>query len=136
MIIIYKAFDGKEFTDKEDCLKRETYLTNLKKVFDKLVDEDFFKNYKIKPFYHNYEVTCLGSPTKDSWIPRYNGYVLVRGRMGNGDTVISFKLKRNKLLIFMWDTDDSESEGKKYMGSITLDNRKEKLKKLIKNIKS
>jgi len=117
-------------------MKKTSKELKMKKIFDKLVDENFFENYKIVPFYHNYKVTNLGNPSKNDWIDKYQGYVLVHGRMGNGNTIVSFKLRGNKLLIFRWDTDDSESDGKRYMGSIIVGNRKEKIKKLIEKVKS
>ena len=135
MLTIYKSIDGKEFTDKTSCEKHENDLIKMKKIFEKLVDEDFFRNYKIKPFFHNSEITTLGRPTKYDWINKYNGYRLVSGRYGNGDTIVSFKLRGNKLLIFRWDTDDSESDGKRYLGHIDIDSRKAKLQKIVKKLK-
>ena len=107
MKIIYKALDGREFDTEEKCIKHENKLLKLKRVFDKFVDEGVFPNYKIPTFYHNYDVSSLGKPSKSDWSYRYRGYVLVHGRMGNGDTVVSFKIRGNKLLVFRWDTDDS-----------------------------
>ena len=135
MITLYKSIDGKEFTDKSSCEKHETDLIKMKKIFNRLVDEKFFPNYKIRPFFHNSEITNLGNPSKSDWINRYQGYVLVHGRYGNGNTIVSFKLRGNKLLIFRWDTDDCESEGKRYLGHIEIDSRKTKLEKIIKKIK-
>ena len=136
MITIYKSIDGKEFTDKAICEKHENDLVKMKKIFEKLVDEDFFHNYKIKPFFHNSEITCLGRPSKNDWRDKYHGYRLVNGRYGNGDTIVSFKLRGDKLLIFRWDTDDSESDGKRYLGCINVNEpRRIKLEKIIKKIK-
>lgn len=135
MKTIYKSIDGKEFTERTSCEKHETDLLKMKKIFEKLVDEDFFHNYKIKSFFHNSEITTLGRPQKYDWRDKYHGYRLVNGRYGNGDTVVSFKLRRNKLLIFRWDTDDSESDGKIYLGHIEIDSRKTKLEKIVNKIK-
>jgi len=136
MKIIYRADDGKEFSIISQCEKHESNNKKLKQIFYKLVDENFFENYKIPKFFHNFEVTNLGKPSKNNWIERYHGYVLVHGRYGNGNTIISFKLRKNKLLIFQWDTDDSESEGKKYLGSVNIDEpRRIKLEKIINKIK-
>jgi hypothetical protein len=108
----------------------------IKIIFYKLIDQNFFENYKIPKFFHNYEITNLGKPTKNDWISKYNGYKLVIGRCGNGDTIISFKLRPTKLLIFRWDTDDTITEGKRYLGSINIQNpRKLKLEKIITKIK-
>lgn len=136
MKIIYKALDGREFDTEEKCIKHENKLLKLKRVFDKFVDEGVFPNYKIPTFYHNYDVSSLGKPSKSDWSYRYRGYVLVHGRMGNGDTVVSFKIRGNKLLVFRWDTDDSESEGRKYLGSIVINDRLEKIKKIKEKITS
>ena len=135
MKTIYKSDSGKEFVCKDDCIKHENKSKKLRKIFNKLVDEKFFPNYKIKPFFHNVEISTLGNPSKSDWKEKYQGYVLMHGRMGNGNTIVSFKLRKNKLLIFRWDTDSCESEGKRYLGSITFDNRKEKLEKIIDKVK-
>ena len=136
MLTYYVTKDGVGFADKSESEKHEVKLLKMKKIFDKLVDEKFFPNYKIPKFFHNYEVTNLGNPSKNDWRDSYHGYRLVNGRYGNGDTIVSFKLRGNKLLIFRWDTDDSESEGKRYLGCINVDEpRRIKLEKLIKKIK-
>ncbi len=136
MITIYRTIDEKDFTDKLQAEKHENNLIKMKKIFEKLVDEKFFPNYRIKPFFHNTEITTLGNPSKNDWRDKYHGYRLVSGRYGNGDTIVSFKLRKNKLLIFRWDTDDSEYEGKKYLGSININEpRRIKLEKIIKKIK-
>jgi hypothetical protein len=131
MRIIYKSIDGKQFNDKDICVKHENKLSLIKKTFDDLVDQNFFPNYNIRPFFHNREITTLENPKKSDWKPQYRGYVLMHGRMGNGDTIITFKIRGNKLLIFRYDTDDAEK--KIYMGSIPINQRLEKLKR-IKNI--
>jgi hypothetical protein len=132
MKTIYRSNDGKDFESKESCINHENKLKTLKNIFNKLVDENFFQNYKIVPFIHNVKIDNLGNPKKSDWNNKYCGYVLMGGRMGNGDTVVSFKLRNNKLLIFRWSTDDSED--KRYLGSIIINNRKEKLNKIVKNI--
>lgn len=132
----YKSIDGKEFTDKKSCEKHENDVIKIKRIFEKLVDEDFFHNYKIRPFFHNSEITTLGRPFKYEWRDKYCGYRLVNGRYGNGDTIVSFKLRPNKLLIFRWDTDDSEYDGKTYLGSIDIrEPRRIKLEKILNKIK-
>lgn len=136
MKTIYQANDGKQFSNGESCVKHETDLNKLKRVFNKLVDDNFFENYKIVPFFHNTEVTTLGKPRKSDWKDKYKGYILVHGRMGNGDTIVTFKLRKNKLLIFRYDTDDSHLDGMRYMGSVSLElPRKLKIKKIMNQIK-
>jgi len=136
MKIVYKSDDGKYFTNTESCIKYETDLNKLKKVFNKLVDDNFFENYKIVPFFHNWDVTTLGKPSKSNWNDNYRGYILVHGRMSNGDTIVTFKLRKNKLLIFRYDTDDSVNTGKIYMGSVSIElPRKLKIKKILNQIK-
>jgi hypothetical protein len=136
MKTIYESNDGKQFPNQESCIKHETELKKLKKVFNKLVDENFFENYKIIPFFHNREVTTLGKPSKSNWKDKYKGYILVHGRMGNGDTIVTFKLRKNKLLIFRYDTDDYHENGMRYMGSVSTEPpRKLKIKKIMNQIK-
>lgn len=136
MKTIYVANDGKKFTNKEKCKRHENGLLKIKKIFYKLVDENFFENYKIVPFVHNHEVTNLGKPRKSDWKDHYRGYILVHGRMGNGDTIVTFKLRKNKLLIFRYDTDDYYN-GKRYMGSINIENpRRLKIKKILKEVQN
>ncbi len=130
MKIVYVAKDGKRFNDKNTCIKHENKIKYIQTIFENLVEQNFFPNYNIKPFFHNREITNLGNPKKEDWKPEYRGYVLMHGRMGNGDTIVTFKLRRNKLLIFRYDTDDEESEGKIYMGYTPVNIRLEKLKKL------
>jgi hypothetical protein len=106
----------------------------IRKIFNKLVEEKFFEKYKIKPFIHNVKITNLGNPSKYDWKDKYCDYVLMHGRYGNGDTIVSFKIRKNKLLIFRWDTDSSEYEGKRYLGSIIINDRLEKIKKITNGI--
>ena len=121
MKTVYRALDGKEFEDKEKCLKHEAGLLKMKELFDILVGADFFQNYKIPTFYHNHDVSNLGKPSCSDWKYSIHGYVRVYGRMGNGNTCITFKLRKRHLLIFRFDTDDDRKSDKRYLCKIDVD---------------
>lgn len=109
----------------------------IRKIFYKLVEDNFFESYKIKPFFHNRLIENLGKPSKNNWSDVYCGYILVYGRYGNGNTIVTFKLRNDKLLIFRYDTDDEETCGKIYLGHIKLKHsRKYKIEKIKERIEN
>lgn len=140
MRIEYIAFDGKAFSSESACIKHEKYATEIRHIFNGLVDDNFFENYKIPMFIHNVEISNLGKPSHSDWKCDKNGYIRMRGRMGNGDTWIVFKLRKHKLLIFRYETDNDINEKRRYYGCVDVSKymskgalRELKLKDLLEN---
>jgi len=144
MEIRYVSIDSRSFKNEQDCIKNDNLVLKIKMIFDKLVDDNFFENYKIPTFYHNREHSNLGKPSKGDFGYYLRGYIIVHGKMGNGNTWITFKLRKNKLLIFKeeMDGDFDKWQQKRYYGCIDItkyldvcESRRLKIEKIVKKIK-
>jgi hypothetical protein len=119
MKIRYETITGRLFDDEALAIKYEKNISKIKEYFDILVDIDFFQNYKV-PLGKGY--TDLGKRSglgirKSDWRYNFMGYTQYYGRMGDGDQRITFKLRKNNLLILRY-TDDLKVQ---YLGKINMD---------------
>lgn len=116
VITVYVSDDNIEFDTKKNCIIHDNFL-KFSKLHEALIKLDFYKRFKIKPYFHNSDVTNI-SP-RSELIKGDNNfiyYVLVRGRMGNGNDIIRFKFRKNHILILKCDTDDVRNQ--EYIGKI------------------
>ena len=100
-VIFRSNLSGEEFETEELCSKHDSKLMKAHDCFEKLVDINFFSQIKIQPFIHNVRIENLGNPSKASWYYTESGYVRMSGRMGNIDTVVKLKIRRNKHLVIL-----------------------------------
>ena len=114
MQIIYRSFDDKEFDSLERCLSNDAYNNRLRDIFIKLKENGMLEEYKIE-FFHNKMIEHIGCPKYENWSYRMHGYRIMGGRMGNADTYVVFKMRKDNLLIFLQDTDSIK---KRYYGRI------------------
>lgn len=108
-IIVYVSKDQKNFLSESDCKEWEQHL-----VFDQLHKNllkcDFHPRCKIQPYFHNSEIKFIGGTMTDINLDINNSYLLVRGRMGNGDDRVRYKSHGSKIVMLKHYTDDNEEE--------------------------
>lgn len=108
-ITVYVSSDDKEFTSEKDCMIWEKHLA-LNKLHKKLLECDFHCRCKIKPYFHNIDIKFIGSQYTSKELSNNNSYLLMGGRMGNGDDRVRYKLKGSKITMIKYSTDDTEQE--------------------------
>lgn len=108
-ITVYVSTDNKEFNSENDCKKWEQHLI-LEELHKKLILCDFHSRCKIKPYYHNYDIKFIGGKHTSKDLASNNSYLLVGGRMGNGDDRVRYKLRGSTIVMIKYSTDDNEQE--------------------------
>lgn len=114
VIKFYVSEDGKEYDSKEKCLEHEKFL-KIRLLHYKLNQLNFYKRFKIVPYFHNYQVTNIEPNDKGFYESKNFYYTLVSGRMGNSDDKIRFKIRGNNILLLRYNNDDQEQH---YVGKI------------------
>lgn len=128
-IKVYVSKDGSEYYTEKECRENDNFI-DIKKLHKKLLECNFYKRYKIVPYFHNYDVTCIEprSELKEYLYDTYDkkgntrescapSYVLVYGRMGNGNDYVRLKKRGNKIILLKW-SDDSDIRDVDYLGTI------------------
>ena len=116
IIKVYVSDDGKEFESIKDCHYHENYL-KLLPLHEKLVELKFYDRFKIVPYYHNFDVKVI-RPKSKLMDGVYTSFVIVYGRMGNGDCRVRLKIRGENILLIRYNT-DGESKPV-YLGKIPL----------------
>lgn len=114
---VFVSHDEEEFTSEKDCREHERDL-KIKALHSKLLDCNFHKRFKIVPYFHNYEVTNLGPASY--WKEELDdnlSFVLVRGRMGNGDDRVKYRKNGKNLVLIRYSLDADIAE-QVYLGKI------------------
>lgn len=108
-ITVYVSTDNKEFTSEKDCKKWEHHLV-LDELHKKLIECDFHIRCKIKPYFHNSDIKFIGGKYISKDLASNNSYLLMGGRMGNGDDRVRYKLRGSRILMIKYSTDSNEQE--------------------------
>lgn len=133
MEIVYKSFDNKYFKSESKCLKHEKYVLEVQRIFNNLVDINFFTTTNIKPIPY-YGKISFGNPSKSNLNLNILGYSITNG-YEMGDSFIRFKLRNNKLFVLLYDMEIDET---KFLKTIYLDKifvgeyRNKKIKNICK----
>lgn len=108
-ITIYIANDNKEFSTENECLKWEIHL-RLDQFHKNLLLCNFHPRCKIIPYYHNRDISAIGNEYTDKNLSPNNSYLLMGGRMGNGDDRVRYKLHGSTITLLRYSTDDNEQK--------------------------
>jgi hypothetical protein len=108
-ITVYVSTDNKEFNSEKDCKQWEQHLV-LDELHKKLIECDFHGRCKIKPYFHNSDIKFIGGKYTSKDLASNNSYLLMGGRMGNGDDRVRYKLRGSTIVMIKYSTDDNEQE--------------------------
>lgn len=108
-ITVYVSNDNKEFRTEKECKKWEQHLV-LDGLHKKLIECDFHSRCKIRPYFHNSDIKFIGGKWTSKDLGTNNSYLLMGGRMGNGDDRVRYKLRGSTIIMLKYSTDDSEQE--------------------------
>lgn len=128
-ITVFRSIDGVEFLKEEECIKHENMFLRKKKeqesyslineLHKKLLLCDFHGRYKIIPYFHNREIKFIGGKYTENKLSKDYSYMLMGGRMGNGDDRVRYKIRSDKsILLLKYNTDDSDFDKQEYFGKI------------------
>jgi hypothetical protein len=98
-----------DYPSESDCKKREQHLI-LDELHKKLILCDFHSRCKIRPYYHNFDIKFIGGKYISKDLASNNSYLLMDGRMGNGDDRVRYKLRGSTIVMIKYSTDDNEQE--------------------------
>lgn len=103
--------------------KFESNYAKLSKLHNELIKLNFYERFKIRPFFHNKQITNIKPSNKE--IKRIDdnrlSYLLMTGRMGNGDTRIILKTKGNNIVLIKYHTDNELDSKPEYLGRIPME---------------
>ena len=116
-VTVYVSTDNKEFNSENECKKWEDHLV-LDELHKKLIECDFHSRCKIRPYFHNNDIKFIGDKYTSKDLAINNSYLLMGGRMGNGDDRVRYKLRGSIIVMLKYSTDDNEQE---YLCSIPSD---------------
>lgn len=108
-ITVYVSADNKEFNSEKECKKWEQHLV-LDKLHKKLIECDFHSRCKIRPYFHNTYINFIGDKYTSKDLASNNSYLLMSGRMSNGDDRVRYKLRGSTIVIIKYSTDDNKQE--------------------------
>ena len=120
-VTVYIAWDGAEFTSERKCKNWETHLA-LDALHKNLLESDFHSRYRISSYFHNRQIDFLGNGS--GWyfedLREDNSFLLMGGRMGNGDDRVRYNVsgKGQKIVLLKFDTEDSTNQ--RYLGSLPM----------------
>lgn len=106
-VTVYVSTDNKEFQSEKDCKKWEEHLV-LNELHKKLIECDFHSRCKIRPYFHNVDIKFIGGKHTSKDLANNNSYLLMGGRMGNGDDRVRYKLRGSTIVMIKYSTDDNE----------------------------
>jgi hypothetical protein len=121
LVTTYIANDGSRFTTEKDCKEHENLvlLNNLHKM---LIKCNFHDRFKIIPYFHNRDITTIGNGFVQEKLNEYVGetpsYLLMGGRMGNGDCRVRYKIRGKKHILLLRYSHDSDIPDQVYLGKI------------------
>ncbi len=119
-VTVYVSTDGKEFNTPKECKYHEAF-TIIENLHKKLITCDFHSGFKIVPYFHNRDITHIGKHQGACWVDTglHNtdaSYVLMHGRMGNGNCRVRYKKRGDSILLIRYNTDGQTSPV--YLGKI------------------
>jgi hypothetical protein len=110
LVTTYIANDGSRFTNEKDCKEHENLmlLNNLHKML-------------IKCNFHN-DITTIGNrfiqEELDEFVGETPSYLLMGGRMGNGDCRVRYKIRGVKHILLLRYSHDVDIPDQVYLGKI------------------
>jgi hypothetical protein len=120
-ITTYIANDGSRFLNEKSCLEHESY-TLLNELHQKLIECNFHRRFKIVPYFHNTEISNIGGNYAQQKLDNYQNetpsYILMRGRMGNGDDRVRYKMRGKKYILLLRYSHDVDVKEQVYLGKI------------------
>lgn len=108
-ITVYVSTDNEEFNSETECKEWEQYLV-LDGLHKKLIECDFHSRCKIKPYFHNADIKFIGGKDTSKDLSSNISYLLMGGRMGNGDDRVRYKLRGSTIVMIKYSTHDNEQE--------------------------
>ena len=108
-IDVYISEDGKEFYCPKECKKWEEHVV-LDQLHKNLIECNFHGRCKIRPYYHNVDIKHIGGRFTEKNLASDNSYMLMGGRMGNGDDRVRYKLHGSTIVMIKYSTDDNKQE--------------------------
>lgn len=106
-VTVYVSTDNKEFSSASECKKWETHL-KLSKLHQNLLMCDFHSRCVIVPYFHNSTIMFIGNKHTSKDLAPNNSYLLMGGRMGNGDDRVRYKLRGSTIAMLRYSTDSIE----------------------------
>lgn len=140
-ITVYVSEDGKEFTQSDKCKQWEQHL-KLNQLHQKLIECNFHDTCRIRPYFHNTKIKFIGRAgsiwnTTAKKLTTNNSYLLMNGRMGNGDDRVRYKFHGSTIVMLKYSTDADWSD-QEYLCSLPsswidlpIKNLKQEVKKFI-----
>jgi hypothetical protein len=137
-ITLYVSNDNKEFLSEKDCKLWEQHL-KLDQLHKNLIQCDFHGRCKIRPYYHNTEIKFIGGRNTSKDLSSDNSYILMHGRMGNGNDMVRYKIHGSTIVMLKYSTDSNDQEFLCSIPSswidIPVDNLKTEVDKFLENRK-
>ena len=106
-ITVYVSTDNKEFNSEKECKKWEQHIV-LDELHKKLIECDFHSRCKIRPYFHNSDIKFIGGKYTSKDLASNNSYLLMGGRMGNGDDRVRYKLRGSTIVMIKYSNNEQE----------------------------
>lgn len=106
-VITYVSKDGQEFSDRKECMQYEEYIT-INNLHKKLLLLNFHHRFSIQPFFHNIEINNISCQYPQENLKSDMSYLLMRGRVGNGDDRVRYKKRGEKIILLRYSTDSDQ----------------------------
>lgn len=108
-VTVYVSTDKREFNSEKECKEWEQHLV-LDELHNKLIECDFHSRCKIRPYFHNTDIKFIGGKYTLKELASNNSYLLMGGRMGNGDDRVRYELRGSTIVMIKYSTDNNEQE--------------------------
>ena len=90
-------------------------METIKKLHIDLMKCEFHKQFKIRPYLHNKNIINIHNDYANTLNDNLS-YVLMHGRMGNGNDIIRYKKRGSSIVLLKYNSESLDKQ--EYLGSI------------------